>query len=168
MGKKPAAVKLINPKRGLTSLEKGALLTCTSCTYPIFYFSSWRRRDECLRLGVSNDMRRVFQTHGNVRHMQVVVVRGSKFSMKTVLLLPKSAKGFLIRSRLHWADMRAGRPAIHITVPWKDIQARLLWAHVYVRRTLNDWYPILFTDPKSVYGDRLLTFVLGSVIVDGY
>ena len=100
----------------------------------------------------------------------VVVVRGSKLSMKTVLLSPKSGVSAfigippyemtcrmlstqIIRNRLHWADIRTRRPAIRITVTWKDIQARLQWAHVHVRRTLNYWYPILFTNQSKFCED---------------
>ena len=39
----------------------------------------------------------------------------------------------IINKRLHLADTRTRRPAIRITVTWKDIKARLQWARAHVR-----------------------------------
>ena len=71
----------------------------------------------------------------------------------------------LIRNRLFWADMKVRRQAKHITVTWKDIQARLQGAHVHTRITLNNqccsltnqYFVWTSLTDESVYGDRLLS-----------
>ena len=53
-----------------------------------------------------------------------------------------------VRHRPHQLGLNIWRPAIRLQVTRQQVQYRLDFAIIYVRLTIRDWMPVLFTESK--------------------